>query len=186
MPKPPAAFSPLIATKSSFQSRRSAGSRSSTILRPLRPTISPMKRMRMGYWSRVELKMSDGTQNLVGAFDGGFRDWPVRLANRQARNCGVHKVNIHLIDRGECSNCVASIVAQFFDHRIGVRYTCRCDVEYIARLRMGPAIIDLLGDDFRNGLQKDGGPLDKGARGRRPRERGSYDEIDIATQPERQ
>src|ERR1700733_5910983 len=46
MPKPPAAFSPLMATKSSFQSRTSPGRRSTTMARPLRPTMSPMNRIR--------------------------------------------------------------------------------------------------------------------------------------------
>src|SRR3954451_13826073 len=50
MPKPPAAFSPLITTRSSFQSAIKPGSRSATTLRPLRPTMSPMKRMRMHYF----------------------------------------------------------------------------------------------------------------------------------------
>src|SRR5215471_18020268 len=45
MPNPPAAFSPLM-TKSSFQSAISPCRRSSTIIRPLRPTMSPTKRMR--------------------------------------------------------------------------------------------------------------------------------------------
>src|SRR6476660_2085788 len=47
MPKPPAAFSPLTTTRSSFQSAISPGSRSVTIVRPDRPTTSPMKRLRM-------------------------------------------------------------------------------------------------------------------------------------------
>src|SRR5215471_3448509 len=45
MPNPPAAFSPLM-TKSSFQSAISPCRRSSTMVRPLRPTMSPTKRMR--------------------------------------------------------------------------------------------------------------------------------------------
>src|SRR5499426_4420381 len=48
MPKPPAAFSPLMMTQSSFQSAISLGSRSSTIARPLRPTMSPTNRRRTG------------------------------------------------------------------------------------------------------------------------------------------
>ena len=47
MPKPPAAFSPLITTRSSFHLPIRFGSRSITIVRPERPTTSPMKRMRM-------------------------------------------------------------------------------------------------------------------------------------------
>src|SRR5262245_38260304 len=47
MPKPPAAFSPLTTTRSSFHSAIRPGSRSYTILRPLRPTTSPMNRIRM-------------------------------------------------------------------------------------------------------------------------------------------
>src|SRR5689334_16689888 len=46
MPKPPAAFSPFTMTRSSFQSRTRRGSRSATIARPLRPTTSPMNRIR--------------------------------------------------------------------------------------------------------------------------------------------
>src|ERR1700730_16686958 len=46
MPKPPAAFSPLMTTKSSCQPCISAGRRSVTLLRPLRPTMSPKKRIR--------------------------------------------------------------------------------------------------------------------------------------------
>src|SRR5580658_9402260 len=47
MPKPPAAFSPLITTRSSFHFLIRFGSRSRTTVRPLRPTTSPMKRIRM-------------------------------------------------------------------------------------------------------------------------------------------
>src|SRR5690242_12500387 len=47
MPKPPAAFSPLTTTRSSFHSETRPGSRSFTIARPDRPTTSPMKRIRM-------------------------------------------------------------------------------------------------------------------------------------------
>src|SRR5687767_8478953 len=47
MPKPPAAFSPLTMTTSSFQSAISPGSRSCSTTRPLRPTTSPTKRTRM-------------------------------------------------------------------------------------------------------------------------------------------
>src|SRR6266446_3987141 len=47
MPKPPAAFSPLMTTKSSFHWATSPGSRSATILRPLRPTTSPTKKRRI-------------------------------------------------------------------------------------------------------------------------------------------
>src|ERR1700730_12369961 len=47
MPKPPAAFSPLTITQSSFQSLTRAGKRSVTMFRPLRPTTSPTNRMRM-------------------------------------------------------------------------------------------------------------------------------------------
>src|SRR3954454_17194733 len=47
MPKPPAAFSPLMITQSSFQRSRRAGSRSATATRPGRPTISPRKRRRI-------------------------------------------------------------------------------------------------------------------------------------------
>src|SRR5467141_2350815 len=46
MPNPPAAFSPLTTTRSSFQSAIRPGRRLSTIARPLRPTISPTNRMR--------------------------------------------------------------------------------------------------------------------------------------------
>src|ERR1041384_2451323 len=47
MPKPPAAFSPLTTTRSSFHSETRCGSRSFSIARPDRPTTSPMKRIRM-------------------------------------------------------------------------------------------------------------------------------------------
>jgi hypothetical protein len=47
MPKPPAAFSPLMTTQSSRQRSRNAGSRSATAPRPGRPTISPRKRRRI-------------------------------------------------------------------------------------------------------------------------------------------
>src|SRR5438067_8246921 len=47
MPKPPAAFSPLMMTKSSFHWLTSPGKRSATILRPLRPTTSPTKNRRI-------------------------------------------------------------------------------------------------------------------------------------------
>src|SRR3954451_2449328 len=45
MPTPPAAFSPLMTTKSAASSSRSAGTRSRTTRRPVRPTTSPMKRI---------------------------------------------------------------------------------------------------------------------------------------------
>src|SRR5215831_19567036 len=47
MPKPPAAFSPLTTTRSSFQSAINFGNRAVTAARPERPTTSPMKRIRM-------------------------------------------------------------------------------------------------------------------------------------------
>src|SRR4029077_11898984 len=47
MPKPPAAFSPLTTTRSSFQSAISFGNRSVKIARPDRPTTSPINKMRM-------------------------------------------------------------------------------------------------------------------------------------------
>src|SRR5918997_5612966 len=47
MPKPPAAFSPLITTQSSRQRSRRPGRRSITAWRPGRPTMSPRKRRRM-------------------------------------------------------------------------------------------------------------------------------------------
>src|SRR5213596_788086 len=47
MPKPPAASSPLMTTRSSFQSVISRGSRSVTIARPLRPTTSPTNKTRI-------------------------------------------------------------------------------------------------------------------------------------------
>src|ERR1043166_2290674 len=50
MPKPPAAFSPLTTTQSSFQSATSRGSRSMTMARPLRPTTSPTNNSRIGRW----------------------------------------------------------------------------------------------------------------------------------------
>src|ERR1700753_860525 len=46
MPKPPAAFSPLMTTKSSDHRAIRPGRRSCTAVRPLRPRMSPMKRMR--------------------------------------------------------------------------------------------------------------------------------------------
>src|SRR4051812_2167512 len=58
MPKPPAAFSPLMTTQSSRQRSRSAGSRSATALRPGRPTMSPRKRRRIQRGSlRSHLRM---------------------------------------------------------------------------------------------------------------------------------
>src|SRR3954470_19602231 len=45
MPIPPAAFSPLITTKSGASSSRRPGSSSRSARRPARPTTSPMKRM---------------------------------------------------------------------------------------------------------------------------------------------
>ena len=44
---PPAAFSPLTTTRSSFQSATRPGSRDVTAERPLRPTTSPMNKMRI-------------------------------------------------------------------------------------------------------------------------------------------
>src|SRR5262245_27784124 len=55
MPKPPAAFSPLMTTKSSFQSCTRAPRRSSKTARPLRPTMSPMKRMRIRHIARQSM-----------------------------------------------------------------------------------------------------------------------------------
>src|SRR3954447_17265550 len=45
MPTPPAAFSPLMTTKSAASSSHSAGTSSRTTRRPVRPTTSPMKRI---------------------------------------------------------------------------------------------------------------------------------------------
>src|SRR4051812_37181717 len=45
MPTPPDAFSPLITTKSVASASMSPGSSSSTTVRPLEPTTSPMKRI---------------------------------------------------------------------------------------------------------------------------------------------
>src|SRR6266545_2547399 len=69
MPKPPAAFSPLTTTKSSFQSRTSPPRRSSKIARPLRPTTSPMKRMRI----RQIVVASSITDALAAAIEG--QEW---------------------------------------------------------------------------------------------------------------
>src|ERR1041385_156214 len=45
MPKPPAAFSPLTTTRSSFHPDTRPGRRSFTAARPERPTTSPMKKI---------------------------------------------------------------------------------------------------------------------------------------------
>src|SRR5271165_38205 len=83
MPNPPAAFSPLAATKSSFQERTNCGRRCNTIARPLRPTMSPMKRIRIRYsvraltWVRVLTQTGPGRTALFDHFVGAHeqRGW---------------------------------------------------------------------------------------------------------------
>src|SRR3954449_3612048 len=68
IPTPPAAFSPLMTTKSAPSSSRRAGTSSRTTRRPARPTTSPMKRIAVmpGILAYVEHTDDEAANPLAG------------------------------------------------------------------------------------------------------------------------
>src|SRR5687767_3188608 len=90
IPKPPAAFSPLITTQSSRHRSRRAGRRSNTALRPGRPTTSPIKNRRMtrtsgSYADAFGFRDHETEPSVVG-LERHLRDLLDRIAKADGEN----------------------------------------------------------------------------------------------------
>src|SRR5947207_534871 len=115
MPKPPAAFSPLTTTKSSFQRSTSPGRRWVTAVRPLRPTTSPMNSSRISRGPAKVNHLALGEHEIersvpFGRRHGGDLLGGKRQADRHHRFLGAQPVDGEIIVAGAVADAVTASI----------------------------------------------------------------------------
>ena len=102
--------------------------------------------------ARVRLSASDSTEKLLASFDRSSRDGPISFPDLQLRNRKICEIFVELADRLERLRNFVGIFSQGGDHEVRMSLSRGGYVEDVTRLNTTPAIINLLGDDFWNGL----------------------------------